>query len=1293
MSRYRDKGDAVDPARLPLLVCERLLYVDTAGFEQAMTEALESLGLSTNAARCSLFLFDAAEDLIELAYQWCADELTTTPTEPSNRGFAEPYPWLSQQLRNGETVTVADLDELPLEAASDQSSLRAHGIQSLILVPMFIGSKPLGALGVDAIADDHHWRPGDASLLESVRDLMVHALLRFQAEERASRSERQQRELIEHSQAIVYAFDRHGRYSFVSPSVTQLTGYDREDIIGRSYSEFVHPEDIDRVMPRIQSALAGNHPTPALEYRITARDGRVLWHRSVMSPVRDRHGRLESIIANALDVTELRQEAELREILLDLATRFINLPAENHDVAIDEALARIGRFVDADRAYIFRYDFDSEIARNTHEWCAEGIAPQIQNLQALSFKPMHDWVTTHQAGQPIVIRNVAVHPEQYVKEVLEAQDIKSLLSVPLNHGEECLGFVGFDSVRRHHIYSDTDIHLLKIFAEILVNLHVKHMIQLDLSTLARRLGQIVDGTHAGTWEWSPITDHLAFNQRWAEMIGYETLEELPDNSLSWTARVHPDDLPIALSALKEHLKGGINHHESELRVRHRDGSWIWLLLRGQVAARSADGKAEMVSGIALDITERKLAEERLQLAASVFSHSHEGILITDPDGNIVEVNKAFTAITGYERDEVIGRNPRFLRSGRQNKDFYAQMWQALIKDGFWAGEVWNRRKTGEFYAENLTISAVRDSHGKTIRYLGLFFDITHLKEYQQHLEQVAHFDVLTGLPNRTLLTDRLRQALVQADRSGSEVVVAYIDMDGFKAVNDQFGHAHGDECLRQIGERLRKTIRAADTVARLGGDEFVLVLSETGSLDEAARLLERVLDTVAAPYRVGSTEVSMTVSIGATVYPQALTMEADQLLRQADQAMYQAKSQGRNRLYFFDAEMEQIHTRRMNLIGQLRKALEKGELRLYYQPKIDLQADRVSGVEALIRWQHPERGLIAPADFLPALEGDELAHAIGHWVINQSLSDLAQWRRDGLAINLSFNVSAQQLLRSGFPAVLEGCLARHPDLEGSHLILEFLETGILEDLEAGREVTRACRRLGVDFALDDFGTGFSSLSHLKHLPLRQVKIDRSFVNDMLEDPEDLAIIEGVINLARAFDLEVLAEGVETTAQAAALIQLGCCHFQGYLFARPMPAGQVLNWVRQWPGAGELRQIQPISPDLTPVLFGMAELARRRSLIRQRQSETGSDDRMIRSPSRFQHWLARSNKEQSLAGAAELLDLYQALLAAQAAAEQAPSEQSSDRGDPLARFDAIARSLSGRLQALLEGDADQGSVIA
>ena len=571
----------------------------------------------------------------------------------------------------------------------------------------------------------------------------------------------------------------------------------------------------------------------------------------------------------------------------------------------------------------------------------------------------------------------------------------------------------------------------------------------------------------------------------------------------------------------------------------------------------------MQLAITRDITLRKQADEQLKLAASVFSHAREGISITDAAGNIIDVNDAFTRITGYSRDEVLGLNPRILNSGRQDKAFYDTMWRDLKSKGHWYGEIWNRRKNGEVFAEMLTISAVCDAQGDAEHYVALFSDITAIKLHEQQLEHIAHFDALTNLPNRVLLADRLRQGMTQAQRRGQRLAVVYLDLDGFKAINDKYGHAVGDQLLMAVSSHMKHALRDGDTLARLGGDEFVAVLIDLP--DEAACLpmLTRLLGAAAEILLVEDQVLQVSASLGVTFYPQAEEVDADLLLRQSDQAMYQAKMAGKNRYYVFDAAHDRDVRGHHESLQRIREALHAGEFVLYYQPKVNLRTGVVTGAEALIRWQHPEQGLLAPAAFLPVIEDHPLAIDIGDWVINTALTQMTLWRNAGLTLPVSVNVGARQLQQSNFVCRLRSQLEAHPGIQPFDLSLEVLETSALEDLVRISQVIEDCQAMGVTFALDDFGTGYSSLTYLKRLRVSQLKIDQSFVRDMLDDPDDLAILEGVISLAKAFHREVIAEGVETVAHGTFLLQLGCDLAQGYGIARPMPAHAMPEWVATW----------------------------------------------------------------------------------------------------------------------------------
>ena len=563
------------------------------------------------------------------------------------------------------------------------------------------------------------------------------------------------------------------------------------------------------------------------------------------------------------------------------------------------------------------------------------------------------------------------------------------------------------------------------------------------------------------------------------------------------------------------------------------------------------------------IEERTRTQTQLELAASVFSHAREGILITDNQGNIVEVNAMFTQITGYSREEAIGRNPRILlSSGRHEKAFFAARAQALQKHGHWVGEVWNRRKNGEDFAEMLTVSVVRDPAGAVLNYVALFTDITPLKKHQDELEHIAHYDALTGMPNRVLLADRLQQAMLQSQRRNSALAVAYLDLDGFKPVNDQHGHEVGDQLLVTLSQRMKASLRESDTLARIGGDEFVALLVDIGERRDCELLLSRLLQAAATPVRVDGALLQLSASIGVTLYPQD-NADADQLVRHADQAMYLAKQAGKNRFHLFDVAQDAAIQSQRESLEHIRVALDRQEFVLYYQPKVNMRTGAIIGAEALIRWQHPERGLLAPAAFLPVIEGQPISIEIGEWVIQTALAQMALWRGAGLDIGVSVNIGALQLQQTGFVARLGTLLAAHPTVPAQSLELEILETSALEDMAQISEVMHACQAIGVRFALDDFGTGYSSLTYLKRLPAELLKIDQSFVRDMLTDVDDLAIVKGVIGLASAFRRSVIAEGVETVAHGQSLLALGCDLAQGYGIARPMPAADLPGWARQW----------------------------------------------------------------------------------------------------------------------------------
>jgi diguanylate cyclase (GGDEF)-like protein/PAS domain S-box-containing protein len=676
---------------------------------------------------------------------------------------------------------------------------------------------------------------------------------------------------------------------------------------------------------------------------------------------------------------------------------------------------------------------------------------------------------------------------------------------------------------------------------------VEQALQMESEKNLTLLRNASDGIHILDSAGNVIDASDAF----CTMLGYRRDEMIGMHVSQWEAKF--TDAELARSFRQNNTQRG--RFQFETRHRRKDGS----VFDAEVSGFPLElGGEPVLFYSSRDITERKRAEENLRMLASVFDNTREAILITDADSLILDVNPAFTDITGYSREEVLGRNPKLLASGRQDQAFYAAMWQSLQQKKTWRGEIWNQRKSGEIYAELLSIAAVCDDDGKVLRYVAVFSDISHFKRHEAELNRIAHYDMLTGMPNRVLLADRMKQAIARTDREKNMMAVCYLDLDGFKPINDTMGHDAGDLVLIEVAGRIENTIRGGDTVARLGGDEFVVLLLGLEKGEECVVTLERLLAVIAQPITVKNRPHTISASIGVSIYPLD-EEDPDTLLRHADQAMYVAKQSGKNRFYIYDPALDLRARSQHEFLKSIRYGLEHGQFELHYQPKINLRTKQLVGAEALIRWRHPERGLLPPAEFLRSIENTQLDIETGDWVIASALAQISRWHDAGLDIEVSINISTYHLESPRFAEKLGQQLANFPDMAPGKLQIEVLETAALNDLDIVREVIQACREFGVRFALDDFGTGYSSLTYLSSLPVDVLKIDQSFVRDMLEDKGDMAIVHGIIALARAFDRQTVAEGIETAEHYQALLDMGCEVGQGYGIARPMPADRLAGW--------------------------------------------------------------------------------------------------------------------------------------
>ncbi|MBI3285114.1 MAG: EAL domain-containing protein [Burkholderiales bacterium] len=601
--------------------------------------------------------------------------------------------------------------------------------------------------------------------------------------------------------------------------------------------------------------------------------------------------------------------------------------------------------------------------------------------------------------------------------------------------------------------------------------------------------------------------------------------------------------------------GNAETRQHEISRSAEDGGrliWLELLL---TPVRDAAGNLQLYVALLRDITEKKLAEQELEVAAMAFE-TQEGIMITDPDLNILRVNRAFTRITGYEASEVLGQPTRILKSGRHDEAFYQQMWEEIGKNRCWQGEIWNRRKNGEIYSERLAISAVTAADGSVTNYVGSFNDITDYKVSEERIHQLAFFDPLTDLPNRRLLLDRLGRALTASDRHLRYGAILMIDLDNFKTLNDTQGHNMGDQLLMQVGKRIQSCVRSDDTVARTGGDEFVVVLESLhADMNQAAALAENVGEKIrqalSQTINLGHLNYDSSGSIGITMFGNE-EVGIDELLRRADMAMYQAKALGKNNLRFFDPSMQAALESRTALENDLRQALGNQEFVLYYQLQVSALGDPI-GAEVLLRWRHPVRGMVSPLDFIPLAEETGLILPIGLWVLESACRQISLWadQPGKCAMQLAVNVSARQFRHSGFVDDIKRILwetGANPVL----LKLELTESVVLEDVATVIEKMQVIKAMGIGFSMDDFGTGYSSLSYLQRLPLHQLKIDRSFVQNLPDDASNANIVRTIINLGASLDLGVIAEGVETEQQREFLLESGCQAYQGYLFCKPIP---------------------------------------------------------------------------------------------------------------------------------------------
>ena len=826
----------------------------------------------------------------------------------------------------------------------------------------------------------------------------------------------------------------------------------------------------------------------------------------------------------------------------------------------------------------------------TQEWCAPGIDPRPKTMLAQIASNLSESWSQGTCPRTLALPDTAGSPVYAAAEAgLRTTDTtKSALLCGIGGDESILGFIGFESIGRQRAWTDKEAEFVQLLADILASGLTRWHTERKLATSEHQLKETQRVARLGHYSFDVASS------RWSSSPALDAIFEIDDSYDrtfdGWLRIVHPDFRETLTRYVREHVLGQCREFDKEYKiVAVASGEEKWVHGLGQLAVDDSQ-RCTAMFGTIQDITHRKQADKELRLAASVFSHAREGIIIADADGIIIDVNKALSETTGYSHDEAVGKHLETIQSYRQEDRGGDRGWWCYVSTcGCWTGEIWNRRKNGQRYPGMLTVSAVCDSAGQPQHYIALLTDIAGLKRQELNLEHRAYHDPLTDLPNRTLLADRLRHSMAQADRNRGLVAIVYLDLDGFKAVNDSYGHDVGDKVLTVLAIRFQGAVREADTLSRIGGDEFVAVLSDLAHASDSEPIVSRLLAAAADPIHVGNSEVVVSVSAGVTFYPQAKNANAEELIRQADTALYQAKIAGKNCRRAFDGQ--QLHSGRGHegSPAWVRLALQQREFLLHYQPQVNMRTGALLGFEALVRWRRAGGEIVPPGAFLPKIQDDGAAIELDRWVLSTAAVQLESWHAQGIEMPLNVNLGAKTLQDVHFSSYLRGIIADHPFLRGGSLRLEVVETSALADVAFAARTMQGCRDMGVSFLLDDFGTGYSSLAYLKGLPVDEIKIDRSFVRDIPCDTDSLAILEAILALGQKFGLSVVAEGVETEEHGRILLQLGCELGQGFAIAAPMPAEAVPGWLQSWaPPRAWSTQVK-IADETLPLLHARVEI--------------------------------------------------------------------------------------------------------
>ncbi|MES9853202.1 MAG: PAS domain S-box protein [Candidatus Thiodiazotropha sp. L084R] len=1126
-----------------------MAHVGSGELDSKIDRSLQRLGESVNASRSYLFQVDRKSGLFANTHEWCADEVLPLKVQLQDLKI-DQFQDLLEFLGRGKVLTISLADK-----GSNMPALRKHmqdkGISSMLNIPLQGAGDIEGFISFDSEKPEKVWLEEDVSVLLTAAETFCTVMERQQTLEQIEQHtwyleslDRVSRILSEHqfSSSLMHSLMDLVLEIFNADRVWMIDPCDPDVPFCQVIHESSRPEYLgaltsdgrlmmDRSSSEVMS-FALSQAEPYLRHRDKVVDQDDLIHKLGIQSEMMAVLHLENAAPRLLVIHQCRNSYlwnPVEKALFRAVSERIAMALSGY-LLLERIRKSEKRLLEAEHTACMGH-WELDVATGLAKWSGEIHA-------ILGTDP-------NQPAGPALLSSL-VNPEDWPA-------VQKSLNSAIQHGSKHEMEYRVSSLdgQRHWIYckaarelddQGNPSRLIGIAQDITGRKKVEQELARAGAEWTQAMDQLDDAVYM-----LDIGRHL----RRANEAFYQMVNSSPEQCVGRhiTELIHPQDIcqPCSICEAQEKMQEGTITLEAD-DPANPHGHPIDVTLN---LIRDETGKPTGILTSIHDLTNARQINERLRLSANVFDNTAEAIVVTGADGSIVEVNQAFLDIMGFSRGEVIGNNPSMWKSGRHDSVFFQSMWKSLEETGRWRGEIWNRRKDGSIFPEWQNISAVTDNRGSITHYLSVSSDISQIKQSQEKLDHLAHYDALTDLPNRLLLTERLEQAIKHAERHKRNLAVFFIDIDRFKHVNDSLGHPVGDLLLQEVSKKLLEVVRHEDTVSRIGGDEFVIVLDEVDEPEHAGTVAQKILKSFEEPFLLEGRDISVTTSLGICLYPSD-GQDADTLLRNADAAMYRAKDEGRNNYQFYTEELTRDAFERVLLEAGLRRAIENDELRLFFQPQVDLKNNTLIGLEALVRWWHPDFGMVSPVRFIPLAEETGLIFPLGRWVLQTACRQGVEWLQRGIDFGrIAVNVAGPQIQRGGLVDEVRTALSES-GLPAKYLELEVTEGFIMQQAEAAISQLEALQELGVLLSIDDFGTGYSSLSYLKRLPIDKLKIDKSFVRDIPDDANDLAIAGAVIALGKSLNLKVIAEGVETEEQAIHLKDIGCEAAQGYLYCRPAP---------------------------------------------------------------------------------------------------------------------------------------------